>query len=113
KAARKRKGGGILYEMSSKEGADWLKQPDVLKVFTKCYDAKATVRGATYPFFADFVPVAFQAQDFDERRKVEEDSGLPRYALDDIRWMKPVGKREQNQKVATLKIFFSSPVVAN
>ncbi len=113
KAVTKQRNGGLLYEMSTKEGAAWLKRPDVLPEFVRYYDDRARAKGAMFPYMCKFVPVAFQINNFDERRQVEEDSHLPRYTLEDLRWMRPVDQREPNQRVATLLINFPSAEAAN
>ncbi len=106
RAAKQQRNGGILYELNSAVSATWLMSTDVKPVFLEKFDPGASAKGATFPHKVRFVPVAFKIEDFDERRKIEEDSGLPRYSLDDLRWMKPVNKREKNQRCANLLIYF-------
>ncbi len=109
----RQRNGGILYELNSSESATWLMSADVKTAFLDKFDPGASAKGATFPHKVRFVPVAFKIEDFDERQKVEEDSGLPRYSLDDLRWMKPVGRREKNQRWATLLVYFPTPEAGN
>lgn len=113
RAVKKQRNGGLMYEVSTKEGALWLKKPEILAEFVRQYDDKARAKGATYPYTARMVPIAFKVDSFDERRRVEEDSGLPRYVLGDIRWIKHESRREKYQKVANLLINFPTAEIAN
>ncbi|KLO16682.1 hypothetical protein SCHPADRAFT_795310, partial [Schizopora paradoxa] len=113
RSAKVQKNGGIQYEMSSVESAEWLKRPEVLKYFLEKYDERASARGATFPYLVKFVPIALRTDSFDERRKVEEETGISRFAIEDMRWMKPISRREKHQKKAHLIVQFSSAKAAN
>ena len=99
--------------MSSAASAEWLKRPEVLKRFLEEYDDKASARGATFPYIVKYVPIALRADNFDEWRKVEEDTGIARFSITDMRWIKPIGRREKHQRTAHLIVNFTTPKAAN
>ncbi|KAI0671293.1 hypothetical protein C8Q78DRAFT_933533, partial [Trametes maxima] len=94
--------------------ADWLKQPDVMKAFLRCFNGgQSRLKPSAYYVIAEFTPIAFQPTDSVALRKVEHNSGLSDYDILYGRWIKPENRRSSSQRVAHVILHMRNPESAN
>jgi hypothetical protein len=56
-AAHILKNGGTLFEMESENGAEWLKNAEIMKNFEKCFSGNVLVKGKMYQVVVQFLSV--------------------------------------------------------
>ena len=56
-AARILKNGGVLFEMSNENAAEWLKQKEISKAFESCFPGAVLIKGRTYQVVVQFLPI--------------------------------------------------------
>ena len=111
--ARKLRNGSVLYQLSTKEAASWLKQDEVRKSFMANYGGTSNMRNKLYYVIAEFVPTTFEANSSYAHARVEEDSGLYSNTIAYSKYIKPAHLRTSNQKVAHVIYGFNSRNGAN
>jgi hypothetical protein len=110
--AKKLRNGSVLYQLSTREAASWLKQNEVRKSFMANYSSTSNMRNKFY-VIAEFVPTTFEAGSSYVHTKVEEDSGLCTNAIAYSKYIKPAHLHTSNQKVAHVVFGFDSRHGAN
>lgn len=111
--AKKLRNGSILYQLSTRDAANWLKQNEVRKSFMANYGGTSNMRNKLYYVIAEFVPTTFEAGSSYAHAKVEEDSGLCTDVIAYSKYIKPAHLRTSNQKVAHVVFGFNSRHGAN
>jgi hypothetical protein len=79
--AKKLRNGNILYQMNTKESANWLRLADVQKAFMAHFDRTSNMRNKLHYVIAEFVPTTFDAGSSFAHAKVEEDNMMERDAI--------------------------------
>jgi len=59
-AVRILKNGGVLIQMVTENGAEWLKQKKISKGFERCFPGMVTIKGKTYQVVVQFLPTRLQ-----------------------------------------------------
>ena len=105
--------GGLLLEMDSTEAATWLKNEDTSRRFLEGIGSGANIKNRSYQVIVQFVPVNFDPTDDAQIRTYEDLNGIPANSILKAEWIKPVGERKPNQKVATLRMSHRDAASAN
>ena len=111
--ARKRAAGTIILDLNTTQSANWLKKTDIRPLFMQQFSARSTFKDHEYRVLAEFVPVTFSYDALAALERIEKDSGAAPGGLVRAEWAKLPEKRHALQRVAHLKLFFSSPEAAN
>lgn len=124
-AVRKLTNGGILLEMDSSEGAQWLRNMKDAKFDTLCNGQLERQKRANL-LVTHFVPTSFVVTKLDldenegnpyrEMTSIEEladENGFDAKHLRKMHWSKPIEKRAPGQKVATLVLHVTNVRTAN
>ncbi|EPQ53618.1 hypothetical protein GLOTRDRAFT_23787, partial [Gloeophyllum trabeum ATCC 11539] len=111
-AASKISTGGILYEVRTREGADYLRQNS--GAFEERYHPTAVIRDRQpCPVLAEFVPIQFDPDRPDDLREIEEVNEYEPNSITRARWIRPIHRRKPNQRVAHAILYFRDPQTAN
>ena len=111
--AKKLRNGNILYQMNTKESANWLRLADVQKAFMAHFDGTSNMRNKLHYVIAEFVPTTFDAGSSFAHAKVEEDNMMEQDAIAFSRYIKPAHLRSTNQRVAHVTLGFNDRETAN
>lgn len=112
-SVRRMKKGGILFDLNTDEAADWLRDEDTQRDFTKHFSATAVVQGYQFRVLAEFVPVSFDADSQYAAANIEEANYLPAGSIAEVGWVKRTDRCSATQQVAHLKISFVTIGQAN
>jgi hypothetical protein len=102
-AARKLRNRNVMYQVNSREAADWMRQKDVQEAFMKYYDrTKSNIWNKLHYTIAEFVPTTYDAGVGCEARRRQCDSRIVF-----LKFIKLPHLRAENQKVAHVTIRFN------
>ena len=87
-AARILKNGGILFEMESENGTNWLKQPKITKAFENCFPGVVTVKGNNYQVVVQFLPVRLRNHLDELHAVIENENNLTKGSIANFRWLR-------------------------
>ena len=110
-AAKVLRNKGVILELPTPEMVDWLYGHAA--AFEEVLGTEASIRPRPFKVVAEFVPVGFNPQVEAHWRQVEESTGVPKGAIVDARWIKPIEKRHKQQRFAHLLVTVNHPGVAN
>ena len=99
-AARLLKNGGVLFEMESENGADWLKQTDITKAFEKCFPGVVTIKGNNYQVVVQFLPISLKNHLETHCAAIENENGLTKGSIVNAKWMRNPANWGTNQTKA-------------
>lgn len=111
--AKKLRNGNVIYQLNSKEAANWLKQLDTQKAFIANYGGTTNIRNKLYHVIAEFVPTSFDAGTPYAHAKAEKNSSLNPDSIAFSKYIKPPHLRNDNQKAAHAIIGFKERSDAN
>lgn len=111
--AKKLRNGNVLYQLNSKDAADWMKELEVQTAFMVNYGGTANIWNKLFYVIAEFVLTTFDAGSSYTHAKVEEDSVLGTGAIPYSKYIKPPHLRANGQKVAHVIFGFNSHWGAN
>lgn len=111
--AKKLLNGGVVYEMSCDEMAEWIKMPEVRKEFESCFGGVASIKDRNSPIFVEYIPVAFNPENDGELRMIEESVGLETGEIKQVKWVEAIERREKGQRTAHAIFNMSSVEGAN
>lgn len=104
--------GDIVFDLSSKEAADWLKRDEVKTSYMEGFGALTEIVDREHAVVVENIPVTFEPGT-ESFRRVETANGLDQGAILLGRWFKKKEDRSPNQKTAFMKVFFKSAETAN
>ncbi|PIL24452.1 transcription factor [Ganoderma sinense ZZ0214-1] len=110
-AGRTLSNGGVILECGQPEHAQWL-QVNAAR-FEEVLGVDAKIRLRPFKVVVEFVPIAFDPHEETGWRQVEEEIGIPCNCIVEARWIKPVIRRQRDQRVAHLLLTLNSPTAAN
>jgi len=87
-AARILKNGGILFEMDSKDGANWLKQTEVMKGFENCLPGVVTVKGNNYQVVVQFLSTSLKNRLEELCTVIENENSLSKGSIVSAKWLR-------------------------
>ncbi|KAJ6447846.1 hypothetical protein C8R45DRAFT_764730, partial [Mycena sanguinolenta] len=105
--------GGVVFDCRDDDMAGWVKGASVMKEFVGALGGTVVYRPRSVTLIAEMVPVDLHEEVDGTWRLIESDSGLVTGAIAGARWVKPILRRKPGQRVAHLKVDFTSPEMAN
>jgi hypothetical protein len=99
-AARLLKNGSILFELESKNGANWLKQPKISKGFENCFPGVVTVKVNNFQVVVQFLPIKLKNWLENLYAEIEKENGLTEGAIASTRWLRNPDNWSTNQTKA-------------
>ncbi|KAJ6512614.1 hypothetical protein C8R45DRAFT_771032, partial [Mycena sanguinolenta] len=105
--------GGVVFDCKDDAMSRWLKGAEVMKEFVAALGGSVTYRARSVTLIAEMVPVDLQIEVAGTWRIIESDSGLEEGAIVGGRWVKAPQRRSPGQRVAHLKVDFTTPEAAN
>ncbi|KIJ42523.1 hypothetical protein M422DRAFT_86757, partial [Sphaerobolus stellatus SS14] len=112
--ANRLKNGGIVYKLNSSEAAQTIQSDeDARLTFMELYSAQATIKPRLYPIIVERVPISFNPESNKSLREMEDSNSIENGEIQRARWIKPVARREPNQRAAHLIVLLTNPRTAN
>jgi hypothetical protein len=111
--AHKTRREAVILTLSSKEAADWLREPQNEVAFTKAFSEGSHIRDRTYSLVVPRVPITFEPKEDKHLREIEEVNGLTPSELRSVKWIKPIGRRRPDQTHAYAIFSFATAIAAN
>jgi hypothetical protein len=105
--------GGVVYEMNSKEAADWIKRPDVCAAFADGFGPTVTIKERNFPVVVECIPVQFDTSTKHAISRLEHDNNLPAGSISSGRNIRPPARRSQGQQHAHVVLQFKTKDSAN
>ena len=87
-AVRLLKNGGVLFEMDSEDGANWLKHDEVTKAFENCFPGTVKIKGNNYQVVIQFLPVRLKNHLEDLHTEIETENNLTKGSIVSIKWLR-------------------------
>jgi len=112
-AARTLKNGGVLLEMESEEGADWLKDDDIKAKFEKSFPGMVKVKGRNYQVVVQFISTRLKDKLETMLTEIEDENRFPEDTILKARWMRNPSNWSQTQLKAHAVISVPSRGIAN
>ncbi|KAF8809754.1 hypothetical protein BYT27DRAFT_7016752, partial [Phlegmacium glaucopus] len=83
------KNSNILYQLTIKEAADWLRQPEIQTQFESHYDRTSNIKSQLFHIIVEFVPTTFKPGLASTHMKIEDDSSLTPDSIVSSKYIKP------------------------
>jgi hypothetical protein len=99
-AARLLKNGGVLFEMETENGADWLKQTEITKAFEKCFPGVVTIKGNNHQVVVQFLPISLKNHLEAHCAAIEKENGLSKGSITNAKWLRNPDNWGTNQTKA-------------
>jgi len=112
-AVRALKNGGVLLEMDSEEGADWLRDEDITKEYEKQFPGVVKVKGKTYQVVVQFISTRLKDRLETMTTDIEEENDWPEDTIIKARWMRNPTNWKQTQSKAHAVLSVPSRGIAN
>lgn len=112
-AARILKNGGVLFEMSNENAAEWLKQKEISKAFESCFPGAVLIKGRTYQVVVQFLPVRLKNRLEELYTEIEKENELPKDSIASLKWLRNLDNWGANQTKAHVILTLNSRRVAN
>ena len=103
----------LVLTLNSKEAVAWIKQPEIEIEFTKAFAEGSHIAERSYSLIIPSIPISFDPKDDKHLREVEEANGLKTREIVKAKWIKPIGRRRQDQTHAFIIMSLSSADSAN
>jgi hypothetical protein len=103
----------ILLTLSTREAANWVREPGNEETFANAFSKGAHIREREYNLVAPRVPLTFEPDNAKHLREVEETNSLPSYTIRKARWIKPAERRRAGQTHAYAILTIVSVDIAN
>ncbi|KAJ6450596.1 hypothetical protein C8R45DRAFT_1113940 [Mycena sanguinolenta] len=111
--ARKLGNGGVVFDCKDDAMSKWLKGTELMKEFVAALGGSVTYRLRSVTLIAEMVPVDLRIEVAGTWRMIESDSGLEDGAIAGGQWVKAPLRRSLGQRVAHLKVDFTTSEAAN
>jgi len=112
-AARILKNRGILFELESENGAQWLKQPEITKAFESCFPGVVSVKGNNFQVVIQSLPVQLKNHLEDLFTAIENEKELHKGSIANGRWLRNPNNWGANQTKAHAVFSFRYGADAN
>ncbi|KAG2739811.1 hypothetical protein P692DRAFT_201661418, partial [Suillus brevipes Sb2] len=112
-SARRLPHGGILYELNSKSAAEWFNTPANRSNFLEHFASNVTIKERSFHVLMENVPVTFVPDNPAAIADIENKAGFKSRTISKARFIKPIARRQPNQRTAHTIITFSSKANAN
>ncbi|KIY46396.1 hypothetical protein FISHEDRAFT_26617, partial [Fistulina hepatica ATCC 64428] len=105
--------GSIVYELGTEAEAQWLRQEAVLRAFMQRYGGEYSHQPREYPVMVRFLPIQTEIESSAVLRGIKRDNRLRPGEIQHARWVKAIARRRENQAVANVVFYFTTPEAAN
>ncbi|KAF8801029.1 hypothetical protein BYT27DRAFT_7116186 [Phlegmacium glaucopus] len=105
--------GEVMYEMNTKEAADWIRESDTMKTFISKMGSTVDYRAQTHEVVFDWVPTSFNIESKEVWEAIEIASGIRTEGIQEARWIKPTHLRSPGQRSAIAILGFDTREDAN
>ncbi|KAG1759604.1 hypothetical protein EDD22DRAFT_782326, partial [Suillus occidentalis] len=112
-SARRLPHGGVLYELNSKESAEWFNSPTNRSNFLEYFAPNASIKDRLYHVLMENVPITFIPDNPAAIADIEKKAGLKPKSISKAKFIKPASRRHPNQRTAHVVITFASKEHAN
>lgn len=103
----------ILLQLSTKQAADWLRDPFIESKFTAKFAKDSMFVDRLYSIIVPRTPITFDPQAVSHLREVEESNNLDPRTIKKARWIKPINRRREGQTHAYAVLSLTAPSTAN
>jgi len=105
--------GAALFQLNTKEAADWLCREDNVKAFLEQLGGTSILKMQHLNTVVEFVPITFNPDTPDALRDIERASGLPQGSIASTKYFKPAHRRTPQQQTAHTLFGFNTHESAN
>ena len=105
--------GNIVLEMSNDLAAKYLREDKNKKAFISELEPNATIKDRSYTVILQFVPISFDPSQRTNITNLERENDWEEGAVLTARWIKPPGRRTDDQQVAHIIATIRDPQTAN
>jgi hypothetical protein len=112
-SARRLPHGGVLYELNSKDSAEWFNSPTNRSNFLEYFAPNASIKDRSYHVLMENVPITFIPDNPAAIADIEKKAGLNPKSISKAKFIKPAARRHPNQRTAHVVITFASKEHAN
>ncbi len=105
--------GGLLWEMDSPGSVEWLRSEDKFDVFASQFrpELRLQLQKKFYEVLISNLKVSFRPEQ--DIHELEEVNGIPAGTIDSVRWVKPINRRDKDQRRAWVAARFQDVDAAN
>ncbi|KAJ7249284.1 hypothetical protein C8J57DRAFT_1079642, partial [Mycena rebaudengoi] len=111
--AKKLASGAVVFACVNDGVAAWLKRDEVMAMFMAALGGTCVYRPRRIEMVAEMVPVDMEVNDAGAWRLVEAESGIADGGIQRGRWIKAPERRNSGQRVAHMKVEFTTAEAAN
>ena len=104
---------GLLLELNTAEAATWMCGEEIRASILENIGSGANIKDRSYQVIVQFIPVHFDPDDDEMRRRFEEANDLQPGSILKAEWIKPIKDRRENQRVATARFYLKDAKSAN
>jgi hypothetical protein len=112
-AVRTLKNGGVLLEMDSEEGADWLRDEETIKEYEKQLPGAVRVKARSYQVVIQFIPAQLKDRLETMLTDIEVENDWPEGTITKVRWMCNPANWKQTQMKAHAVLSVPSRGITN
>jgi hypothetical protein len=112
-SARKLPHGGILYEFESNTSTAWISSPANRRAFLDHFGPEVIVKDRLYHLIVENVPISFDPLSAATLSEIERKSGLANNSITRAKYIKPIARRNSNQRTAHITLTLKSKTSAN
>ena len=113
KAVNQFRNGNTVLELTTEAAASFLREPATKQAFVTALDPEATIKDRAYTVIFQFVPLTFDPDRKTNIINLEKENRWDEGTILSARWVKPPGRRTNDQQVAHLMATFKDPQSAN
>jgi len=112
-AARPLKNGGILLEMETEEGVEWLREESIKERFESSFPGLVKVKERTYQVVVQFISTRLKEKLEKMLTEIEDENSFPEDTILKARWMRNPTNWSQTQLKAHAVVSVPSKGIAN
>lgn len=112
-SARKLPHGGIIYELNSKESTEWFNTPTNRSNFLERFGTNVTIKDRTFHVLMENVPISFVPESTAAIDDIEKKAAFTPKTILKAKYIKPIARRNPNQRTAHIILTFNSRESAN
>ncbi len=105
--------GGFTVLFKDKGVVKWLQDPATELAFTSEIAPDATIKQHLYTLLVPRIPITFDPASEGQLREIEENNDLPTGTLVKARWIKPISRRNPEQRAAHAAFTFKDVNITN
>ncbi|KAG1736258.1 hypothetical protein EDD22DRAFT_959806 [Suillus occidentalis] len=105
--------GRVLYELNLKTSAEWFNIAANKSNFLEFYSTNVIIKDRSYHVLMESAPVSFVPDNPAAIADIEKKAGLPPRSIIKTRYIKPIARRNLNQRTVHIAIMFATKEGAN